>query len=121
MASKVFMPLINRLAPAIPAWFIINQQLKAAVIKPCRLHGLSRLKFGRIRQRKAEEPALSGKQYFESREVVLKKRQCDTHKISCNAFPDQKSELSSSSFSISYNDAPRQSFTQSLFAKIDIN
>lgn len=30
---------------------------------------------GRIRQRKAEERALSGKQHFESREEVLKKRQ----------------------------------------------
>ena len=90
MASKVFMPLINRLAPAIPAWFIINLQPKTAVIKPYRLHGWSRLKFERIRQRKAEERALLGKQYFESREEVLKKRQCDTHKISCNAFPDHK-------------------------------
>ena len=90
MASKVFMPLINRLAPAIPAWFIINLQPKTAVIKPYRLHGWSRLKFERIRQRKAEGRALLGKQYFESREEVLKKRQCDTHKISCNAFPDQK-------------------------------
>jgi hypothetical protein len=36
-------------------------------------------------------------------------------------FPRSKSELSSSSFSISYNDAPRQSFSQNLFAKIDIN
>lgn len=75
MASKVFMPLINRLASAIPAWFIINLQPKTAVIKPYRLHGLSRLKFGRIRQRKVEERALLGKQYFESRKEVLKKRQ----------------------------------------------
>ena len=75
MASKVFMPLINRLAPAIPAWFIINLQPKTAVIKPYRLHGWSRLKFERIRQRKAEERALLGKQYFESREEVLKKHQ----------------------------------------------
>lgn len=29
---------------------------------------------GHIRQRKAEERALSGKQHFESREEVLKKR-----------------------------------------------
>jgi hypothetical protein len=37
MASKVFMPLINRLAPAIPAWFIINLQPKTAVIKPYKV------------------------------------------------------------------------------------
>lgn len=47
MASKVFMPLINRLAPAIPAWFIINLQPKTAVIKPYRLQDGSRLKFER--------------------------------------------------------------------------
>lgn len=148
MAFKFFSLLINGLTPVIPAWFIINSPLEAAVIKPWpivwTLLGINvlliliawkhigytrrqremealmlivnafvplatynwllpaetQLSFpmqillycsmqivwivsieiapdwvGRIRQRKAEERALSGKQHFESREEVLKKRQ----------------------------------------------
>lgn len=146
MAFKVFTLLINGLVPVIPAWFIMNSQPEAAIIKPwpivwtllgvnvlliliARKHlGYTRRQretealmlivnafvplatynglfpaemhysfstqtllycfmqvawivsieiapdwVGRIRQRKAEERALSGKQHFESREEVLKK------------------------------------------------
>lgn len=146
MALKVFTLLINGLVPVIPAWFIMNSQPEAAIIKPwpivwtllgvnvlliliARKHlGYTRRQretealmlivnafvplatynglfpaemhysfstqtllycfmqvawivsieiapdwVGRIRQRKAEERALSGKQHFESREEVLKK------------------------------------------------
>lgn len=147
MVFKVFTLLINGLVPVIPAWFIMNSQPEAAIIKPwpivwtllgvnmlliliARKHlGYTRRQretealmlivnafvplatynglfpaemhysfstqtllycfmqvawivsieiapdwVGRIRQRKAEERALSGKQHFESREEVLKKR-----------------------------------------------
>lgn len=146
MVFKVFTLLINGLVPVIPAWFIMNSQPEAAIIKPwpivwtllgvnvlliliARKHlGYTRRQretealmlivnafvplatynglfpaemhysfstqtllycfmqvvwivsieiapdwVGRIRQRKAEERALSGKQHFESREEVLKK------------------------------------------------
>lgn len=148
MAFQVFTLLINGLVPVIPAWFIINSQPEAAVIRPWPIvwtllgvnvlfiliawkHlGYTRRQretealmlivnafvplatynwlfpaetqfsfpvqillycsmqvvwivsieiapdwIGRIRQRKAEEQALSGKQHFKSREEVLKKRQ----------------------------------------------
>lgn len=146
MVFKVFTLLINGLVPVIPAWFIMNSQPEAAIIKPWpivwTLLGVNMLLIliawkhlgytrrqretealmlivnafvplatynrlfpaemhysfstqtllycfmqvawivsieiapdwvGRIRQRKAEERALSGKQHFESREEVLKK------------------------------------------------
>ncbi len=146
MAFKVFTLLINGLVPVIPAWFIMNSQPEAAIIKPWPIvwtllgvnvlliliawkhlgytrrqretealmlivnafvplatyNGLFPAEMhysfstqtllycfmqvawivsieiapdwvGRIRQRKAEERALSGKQHFESREEVLKK------------------------------------------------
>lgn len=148
MAFQVFTLLINGLVPVIPAWFIINSQPEAAVIRPWPIVwtllvvnvlfiliawkriGYTRRQretealmliinafvplatynwlfpaetqfsfpmqillycsmqvvwigsieiapdwVGRIRQRKAEERALSGKQHFKSREEVLKKRQ----------------------------------------------
>lgn len=147
MVFKVFTLLINGLVPVIPAWFIMNSQPEAAIIKPwpivwtllgvnvlliliARKHlrytrrqretealmlivnafvplatynglfpaethysfSMQTLLYcfmqvvwivsieiapdwvGHIRQRKAEERALSGKQHFESREEVLKKR-----------------------------------------------
>lgn len=146
MVFKVFTLLINGLFPVIPAWFIMNSQPEAAIIKPWPIvwtllgvnvlliliawkhlgytrrqretealmlivnafvplatyNGLFPAEMhysfstqtllycfmqvawivsieiapdwvGRIRQRKAEERALSGKQHFESREEVLKK------------------------------------------------
>lgn len=146
MVFKVFTLLINGLVPVIPAWFIMNSQPEAAIIKPWpivwTLLGVNMLLIliawkhlgytrrqrdtealmlivnafvplatynwlfpaetqflfpmqillycsmqvvwivsieiapdwvGRIRQRKAEELALSGKRHFESRKEVLKK------------------------------------------------
>ena len=98
MAFKVFTLLINGLVPIIPAWFFMNSHPETAIIKPWpivwTLLGVNVLFIllycsmqvvwivsieiapdwvGRIRQRKAEERALSGKQHFESREEVLKK------------------------------------------------
>ena len=148
MVFKVFTLLINGLVPVLPAWFIMNSQPEAAIIKQwpivwtllgvnmlliliARKHlGYTRRQrdtealmlivnafvplatynwlfpaetqfsfpvqillycfmqvvwivsieiapdwVGRIRQRKSEERALSGKQHFESREEVLKKHQ----------------------------------------------